>query len=1432
MGIAINYQYIYTVLNGNYVVLPASGTIAQIPPEANNDVGRYSTNFAGPEAKLPEDFCYYTLKREKEEPLLFFSKVQRKTNSTSVAKFAQCAGWKWEESLLRDHFDDILRFGFYSEAQVDRLAEGDKSVPDFGGGEAPGITDFMKIDIADNALRAVLFGVFSRWLLGKAQVKIAVPESEREHYAQYVLSAVREIYSYFPVCLRAEAGFASYVQKGKEQTYPRYSIVFVPESMADTRTLFLDGSSRIACEALSASTTRKNLDRFIEHLAGLRDPAERKRFLDTVYEELEKKETPKETAASSARQYAVYGEAMQLLENRGSFDEKAEQWLAFYNNRENYPKTMAKEIDELIKGELNEKDLLAFAEKRVPDGTGIEKQVEGLSALLPLAGKKKGCSGALLGLLDKRLMACGDENAETVFRALEKQEGWAATDAKNEYEAVLKDWGKKAGNNCLNKAAKEILTSKAPTLPGLQEQTKKIIEEAQSGAAPFLDKEQRSTFDDILIEQQEKVLKAAVEEKLQGISPVTGNNPDRIRARMLSLEGLKKEVQEMDDSFTAKQEKLGKLDLLIKEAEGSLDSASVKEQELTNKVLEQKNYFKMLSFLAEEEEKTDRADLGEEREKTGSENEKPYDRKTINIVQKKIVAKHPAGRNAYLSEYKKGMGEDLSPRSLGKSRHMMSKQIWNDLEKLPAEPLDLPSAKNRAELSDRIGELKDLFGGNIEFKIGKYKYKYRQVKNVLGFEYDECSDEQKRPLIELCKELIAAEYFNEDDFERLAAMFVSSGLKRISLLLAVQEDRMSNLSPQQCSDYLADVYKDYEESKKEKEFAVDLVKKTILDSLDDEDKDAEKREIEALNPTQYAEEWETRAKKSDLPHEMVKAGKKRLAELSGRKKLPWWQIAVIAVLGALILAAGVFFAVRMLKPKPEPVPEEPVATPSPLEGRAVTDGFLDFGVPGVDEEELKTRLAEQFDVFGGTAQMPDSLYEDEALLKSLGYPVSVKLDGSGLRDLSVLSGAAGLRKLSLKDNRGITDVAALDGLTHLLQLDLRGTGVTEEKAKPFSEAHPGCWLVIGNPGAEQVVINGACYSKGETSWDLKNRGITDLSLLKEPQYSGIFSELQELDLSVNPLRSLAGAENLENLNVLSLQEVQGSYDMLNELNLIKNLRYLRVSRNNWSTSLLDTLTQNVAAEKGFVLAVDGDASQPEPAMVTIGEQSFPADAESLDLSGLGLTEESEDLQNLAYFTRLRVLDLSDNNIADASVVANVLPQLEWLDISGNGLTSVTPLAPLQKLHTLYVQENPIEKLDFRDGQFAALKELTIGYDGQIDLSYLIYMRALEFLDVRTVTEQSGLEDAVLQHNTLKIILRSDSLMLSEEFRAQLQEKGILLLPEMIEAERPQPTPEPTPEQPEETTTEDGEASEAEGGAPAEELTGNGENTDPAGAGTP
>ena len=1351
MGIDSKYQYIYTVLNGNYVVLPPSGTILQIPPEASNDVGRYSTIFAGAAAALPEDFCYCSLKRDKKEPLLAFSKAQKKINCTSSANFAQCAAWDWEESLLRDHFDEILRFGFYSEAQVDRLAEGDKSVPAFGEGEAAGIADFQKIDIADNALRAVLFGVFSRWLLGKAQVKIAVPASEREHYTRYVLSAVREIYSYFPVCLRGEAGFASYVQNGKEQSYPRYSILFVPESMADTRTILLDGSSRTACELYSASTKRENLDRFIEHLASLRDPAARKQFLDTVYEELEKKETAKDTASISARQYAIYGEAMLLKENRGSFDEKAKQWLAFYNNRENYPKTMGDEIDRIAQSELNEKDLLAFAEKCVTDGTGIEQLVEGLSALLPLAGRNETCSKALQALLDKKLKACGDENAETVFRALEKQQDWAATAAGEDYKNTLARWGKVVGNQHFNQTVGKLGEAKAATLFELQKQTAQIVETARKDTAPFLSEEDLTKFAGLLIEQQQKALNAEAERRLNAIAPVTGNNADLITARKTSLENLKKQIHAMDSSFADKQKWIESLDELIAKEEGRLGNASVLEQTLTNQVMGKENYFEMLACLAAEEERTSH----------GAKD--AYDRRIIENVQKKVEAKRPAGRNAYLSTYQRWAKEALSPVSMGKQLPLVQNQIKVDLKAMNAEPLELPAVKYADDLTDRIADIKKLFGGEkLVFRVNEENYSDRDVRDVLKLEAKQCADEgEKKRLLNLCRELIRTGIFREVHFARLGDMFVEAGMKRTSLLRAITDGSMSGLSKRQAEEFLAAARRDrVEEDRIDEGTFVEELEKGVSDKLPVELFDVCKR---------YVDDYKRKH--------------------SGGKKLAWWQITLIAVLGALIIAAGVFFAVRMLKPEPEPEPEEPVVTPSPLEGRVVNDGYLDFAVSGVEEDELKTRLSEQFDVLGGTAQMPESLFDDEALLKSLGYPVDVNLDGSGLSDLSVLSGAVGMRKLSAAGNPGLTNIAALNGLTRLQELDLRGTGVINDTAEAFSKAHPGCWIVIGGQDAEKVFINGACYTRGDTSWDLKNRGITDLSFLKEQQYSGIFSALQELDLSVNPLRSLAGAENLENLNVLSLQAVQGSYDMLNELNLLQHLSYLRISRNNWSATLLDALTQNVAAEKGFILSVDGDASPADPTTVIIGGKSIDVTSESLDLSGLGLTEESEDLQNLAQFTRLRVLDLSDNYIADASVVANALPQLEWLDISGNRLQTIEPFGKLQKLHTLYVQGNPIEKLEFRDGQFTALKELTIGDKYPIDLSYLIYMRVLEYLDVRTAAEITGLESAVAQHNTLKVILRSDSLVFSEEFRAELQEKGILLLPAEVEAERPQPEAE-------------------------------------------
>ena len=66
-----------------------------------------------------------------------------------------------------------------------------------------------------------------------------------------------------------------------------------------------------------------------------------------------------------------------------------------------------------------------------------------------------------------------------------------------------------------------------------------------------------------------------------------------------------------------------------------------------------------------------------------------------------------------------------------------------------------------------------------------------------------------------------------------------------------------------------------------------------------------------------------------------------------------------------------------------------------------------------------------------------------------------------------------------------------------------------------------------------------------------------------------------------------------------------------------------------------------------------------------------------------------------YLTRLRILNLSDNQISDVTPLKN-LAQLTHLSLNNNQISDVTPLKNLTQLRKLYLRGNRISKSDIED----------------------------------------------------------------------------------------------------------------------------------------
>ena len=342
----MNYQYLHSVVNEVYRDLPVR---REIPEQYRRQVERYTENTDAMKARLPEGYCYAPIQAEAKAPLLCLTRTERKHEARSLAFFSQCAAWVWEKTLLLEDFDSLLGTPFFSEEQIDRYAQ-DSACLRFGeDGQSQCAGE--PLEIHPEAIRAILYGVLGRWRIGSGPVRIIVPRAEAGDYNGYVFRAVRTIYSYFTLGMRSKCGFASYLEPGSERALPAVGLIFTPEELADDSAIRLDGSTVSAYKALTGSFGRK-LDAFLNHLAGLGDPGERRRFLEMVCQETEFNGDDSRIAELQASCYMDLGEGLGLLQSQGSVESLLPRWKSFAAGDDKFPALIAESVWKKIDGSL------------------------------------------------------------------------------------------------------------------------------------------------------------------------------------------------------------------------------------------------------------------------------------------------------------------------------------------------------------------------------------------------------------------------------------------------------------------------------------------------------------------------------------------------------------------------------------------------------------------------------------------------------------------------------------------------------------------------------------------------------------------------------------------------------------------------------------------------------------------------------------------------------------------------------------------------------------------------------------------------------------------------------------------------------------------------------------------------------------------------
>lgn len=348
----MDYQYIKSIVNEIYTDLPSR---FNFPAECMDEIRKYCLDDSFISAGVNDVYTYF-MSSEQGKPVVVFSKTAKKNTAKSVGYYAQCLGWAWSKELTKQIPEDVFGSAYMKETEIDDLGRQNADIS-----KITGRVEFKNIEVSSEAIRAVLYGVIRRWLIGSAPVRIAVPVNEE--YDSYVVSAVRAIYDFFPMALRLRAGFRSYLPS--EQTgLNKIFIGFIPELESDDGTIFLDGRSNAAySKYISDGCGIKSIDRLVEHVAHI-PGSERQTFLDEIYEDVEGAGDPQRISSIGVEAYDPAGKMLAYMEEGQSFANMFPRWMEFLAQQYKFPAHMRNVILNYIEGHLESEQIFNYAAEK------------------------------------------------------------------------------------------------------------------------------------------------------------------------------------------------------------------------------------------------------------------------------------------------------------------------------------------------------------------------------------------------------------------------------------------------------------------------------------------------------------------------------------------------------------------------------------------------------------------------------------------------------------------------------------------------------------------------------------------------------------------------------------------------------------------------------------------------------------------------------------------------------------------------------------------------------------------------------------------------------------------------------------------------------------------------------------------------------------
>lgn len=414
-----------------------------------------------------------------------------------------------------------------------------------------------------------------------------------------------------------------------------------------------------------------------------------------------------------------------------------------------------------------------------------------------------------------------------------------------------------------------------------------------------------------------------------------------------------------------------------------------------------------------------------------------------------------------------------------------------------------------------------------------------------------------------------------------------------------------------------------------------------------------------------------------------------------------------------------------------------------IAGKLFSQNATGIVLDGLDIKDETLDEISQFRSLDNLSLMDNAL-EDISALSDFGGLAVLNLSGNNISDISPLGKLTGLRTLYL-DNNPIKDFTALFSLVNLGTLSIKGTNISPEQLKKLSTALPACAIHSDTDAGDavEITLGGLSFKSDVTELDLSGKGIRDISsldicknlvklnlsgneisdlcpLMNIPGLEwldisdnqlldlkpliglgtlrtinasgnsissttsiGAMTALTELDLSGNTISDFSGLKKLRNLQMLGLNDTGLNDAGLQYLEYLSSLSMLEIEDNEQiSGEAVDKLERAlgscIVSHSPLIYSVD------------VGGVSIKENATQISISGKGIT----DISGIADLQFLETLDFSKNNISNIYIFqySSSANSISTLDLSGNAIEDITPLAGLPNLVTLNLANNKINSV--------------------------------------------------------------------------------------------------------------------------------------------